>query len=234
MGVLQRAVRSGSKPPSFFHDRVQHLFVERLKVDELREIISACSGIRSLVLYSAGPSILADLGVMKLRRLCFYLQEIFTTTELIDLSHSVFTSITHLDLFDPIDDSGSQWPLSDFALLPALTHLSLFMFRKPAVGTELLSKCKKLEVLIRMAGDAFDGDCLPSIDDVRFVSMVLSNDEYEEDWILGTKGGMDFWARADAFVAKRRRGEIKPGLYSSQHLHAAILTHWLPRFALLD
>ncbi|KAJ7081435.1 hypothetical protein C8R44DRAFT_823599 [Mycena epipterygia] len=208
--ALQRAVRSDSKPASFFHDRVHHLFVERLEVDELREIISACSGIRSLVLYSAGPSILASLGVLKPRRLCFYLQEIFITTELIDLSHPMFTSITHLDLFDPMHGSDFQWPLSDFALLPVLTHLSLFMFRSPTMGTELLSKCKKLQVLIDMEGGAFDGDDHPSIDDVRFVSMVLSNDDYEDDWILGTKGGMDFWARADAFVAKKRRGEIKP------------------------
>ncbi|KAJ7081426.1 hypothetical protein C8R44DRAFT_992302 [Mycena epipterygia] len=209
LDVLQRAVRSDSKPASFFHDRVRHLFVERLEVDELREIISACSGIQSLILmFSTGPSILADLGAMRLRRLSFYLKEI-STTKCIDLSHSMFTSVTHLDLFDPMN-YNFQWPLSNFALLPALTHLSLFMFSSPTVGTELLSKCKKLEILIHMAGEVFDGDDLPSIDDVRFVSMVLSDDEYEEDWILGTKGGMDFWARADAFVAKRRRGEIKP------------------------
>ncbi|KAJ7081421.1 hypothetical protein C8R44DRAFT_895051 [Mycena epipterygia] len=210
LDVLQRAVRSDSKPASFFHDRVHHLFVERLEVDEVREILSACTGIWSLVLMlSTGPSILADLGVMSLQRLSFHLRGIFTT-EFIDLSHSMFTSITHLDLFDLLDDSDSQGPRSNLALLPALTHLSLFKFRNPTVRTELLSKCKKLEVLIRMTGGAFDADDLPSVDDVRFVSMVLSDDDYEEDWIVGTKGGMDFWARADAFVAKKRRGEIKP------------------------
>ncbi|KAJ7131416.1 hypothetical protein C8R44DRAFT_850141 [Mycena epipterygia] len=85
------------------------------------------------------------------------------------------------------------------------------------VGTELLLTCKKLQVLIRMDSTGYS-DNLPSIEDVHFVSMVLKDDEYEDDWIIGTKGGMDFWARADAFVAKKRRGEIKPGSCSAQHL----------------
>ncbi|KAJ7182925.1 hypothetical protein C8R43DRAFT_1116537 [Mycena crocata] len=49
-----------------------------------------------------------------------------------------------------------------------------------------------------------------SIDDVPVVGIVLEDDDYEADWVAGTKGGSDFWARADAFVGKRRRGEIEP------------------------
>ncbi|KAJ7131398.1 isoprenoid synthase domain-containing protein [Mycena epipterygia] len=215
LNALQHAVRSDSKPASFFHDRVRNLFVQpsKLKEDELREILSACSGVRflALMLPSAGPSILPSLGAMKPRRLCFYLTDFFTSVDSTALSHSMFTSVTHLDIFDHMGDSAfQQWSWSDFGLLPALTHLSLFKFPSSAVGTELLSKCKTLEVLIRMdsTGNPYDNPL--SIEDVRFVCMVMEDDAYVGDWIIGTKGGMDFWARADAFVAKRRRGEIKP------------------------
>ncbi|KAJ7131422.1 hypothetical protein C8R44DRAFT_978276 [Mycena epipterygia] len=211
--ALQRAVQSGLKPTSFFHDRVRHLFVQRIMLSDLGEILSACSGIWSLVLMnsdSVGPSLLPRLGTTKPRRLCLFLQKIFGTEELIDLSHSIFTSVTHLDLFDMIDTTNVQWPWSNLALLPALTHLSSLELDDPILGTELLLKCKKLQVLICMRSYGHAHDSLPSINDVRFVCMVVSDDDYEGDWIIGTKGGMDFWARADAFVTKRRHGEIKP------------------------
>ncbi|KAJ7131442.1 hypothetical protein C8R44DRAFT_871934 [Mycena epipterygia] len=132
------------------------------------------------------------------------------TAESVDLSHTIFTSVTHLDLFDVIDTTNLQWPWLNLALIPSLTHLSLLCLKNSIVGTELLLKCKKLQVLIRMNNTRYYTDNPPSIEDVRFVRMVLKDDEYAEDWILGTKGGMDFWARADAFVTKRRRREIKP------------------------
>ncbi|KAJ7131440.1 hypothetical protein C8R44DRAFT_57621 [Mycena epipterygia] len=215
LDALQRSVQSGLKPPSFFHDRVRHLFVQRivLNVADLGEILSACSGLRSLVLMdseSAEPSLLPRLAATKPRRLCLFLKQIFGAEELIDLSHSMFTSVTHLDLFDIIHNTNLQSPWLNLAILPALTHLSSLELQDPFMGTELLSNCKKLEVLICMRCDGHAYSNPPSIDDVRFVCMVVSDDDYEGDWIIGTKGGMDVWARADVFVAKRRRGEIRP------------------------
>ncbi|KAJ7131408.1 hypothetical protein C8R44DRAFT_774792 [Mycena epipterygia] len=211
LGALKRAVQSGLKPASFFQDTVRHLFVEHnvLDEDDLREILSTCSGVRSLLVMpfdSSRPALLPSLAAIKPRRLCVVLETIFGTAELIDLSHPMFTSVTHLDLFG-IDLQGPWLTLS---LLPALTHLSFLDLYNYNVGTELLSKCEKLEVLIRMASNGYASDRSLSIDDVRFVCMVLGYYEYVEDWIIGTQGGMDFWARADAFVAKKRRGEIEP------------------------
>jgi hypothetical protein len=40
--------------------------------------------------------------------------------------------------------------------------------------------------------------------------MTLSSEDHAGDWEIGVLGGMDFWARVDAFAAKRRRGEIEP------------------------
>ncbi|KAJ7669851.1 hypothetical protein DFH06DRAFT_1320898 [Mycena polygramma] len=35
-------------------------------------------------------------------------------------------------------------------------------------------------------------------------------EEYEKDWQMGAHTGADYWARAEAFVALRRSGEIDP------------------------
>jgi len=37
------------------------------------------------------------------------------------------------------------------------------------------------------------------------------------DWEVGAKGGVDFWAAADAFVAQKRRGETAQSLYWMNH-----------------
>jgi hypothetical protein len=43
-------------------------------------------------------------------------------------------------------------------------------------------------------------------EDARFV--VASRGPFQKDWLLGAESGMDFWARAEAFVAQKRVGEI--------------------------
>ncbi|KAJ7025834.1 hypothetical protein C8F04DRAFT_1238935 [Mycena alexandri] len=42
--------------------------------------------------------------------------------------------------------------------------------------------------------------------DPRFV--VMQCEEFEKDWQMGAHTGEDYWARADAFVAKRRSGDV--------------------------
>ncbi|KAJ7488973.1 hypothetical protein FB451DRAFT_681221 [Mycena latifolia] len=213
--VVQQAIRSNSKPAGFFHDRVRNLFIETTFIgeDELQEILSVCSGIRSLVLYAfSGPSTLRSLGAIKPQRLSLFLTGLFQDLRSVDPSHPVFTFVTHFDLFDSLvntPDFQSVW--ANLILFPALTHLSLLRFGGSTIGRDLLAANMKLEVLVHMQGSGeYPHDALPSIDDPRFVAMVLSDDEYESDWLAGTKGGLDFWARAELFIAKKRRGEIQP------------------------
>ncbi|KAJ6476770.1 hypothetical protein C8R47DRAFT_1290093 [Mycena vitilis] len=42
--------------------------------------------------------------------------------------------------------------------------------------------------------------------DVRLVTM--SSDKSLEDWVMGAYAGVDYWSRAEEFIAKRRSGEI--------------------------
>ncbi|KAJ6598088.1 hypothetical protein DFH09DRAFT_1356446 [Mycena vulgaris] len=203
--VLQQAIRSNAKPADFFQ-RVRHLYVEKLVPEtELQEMISACIGIRSLVLLHGGPSILPGLAVIKSRPLSVSLECLFPDQQSLDPStiHPIFTCLTHLDLFDDLPQT--PW----INLLPALTHFALLRC-KPSEWTELLSSNAKLAVLICMQITEFLPKNRISNDDVRFVYMSVLDADYGPDWLTGVKSGMDFWARADLFVAKKRRGEIKP------------------------
>ncbi|KAJ6598106.1 hypothetical protein DFH09DRAFT_971686 [Mycena vulgaris] len=211
--ALQQAIHSNVKQADFFHDRVRHLFVDE-EEDEvgLRELLSVCSGTRSVVLLRPykEQSILPSLTLMKPRRLSAHSASLFGPLQPLDPipMHPMLTYVTHLDLFDDTSDLPHiRW--SNLALFPALTHLAL-LHCNSSLGTELLSTNAKLAVLISMLSSGFLPENRISNDDVRFVRMSVLDEDYGLDWLTGVKGGVDFWARADLFVAKKRRGEIKP------------------------
>ncbi|KAJ7904827.1 hypothetical protein B0H13DRAFT_1881616 [Mycena leptocephala] len=106
----------------------------------------------------------------------------------------MFTLVTVLDYIPDGTGSTILWP-SFLALLPALTHVRMRAKR-------ILASCKRLETLVL---NPTGQENLPFIDDHRFVYVVTEN--YREDWVTGTQGGTDFWAIADAVVAKN--GEAK-------------------------
>ncbi|KAJ7771110.1 hypothetical protein DFH07DRAFT_768492 [Mycena maculata] len=225
--VLRNAVQSKSKPPSFFRDRVRNLFLQDdilvaepgLDEEGLKAILSTCGGIQCLALPRdlVTPSILPYLEAMKLRRLTVNLRSLFSGVPS-DLAHPTFTYVSHLDIFDSIRRLHvlPHFSWSTLTLLPGLTHLVLSDLGPDTlsitVATEVLACCKRLEVLVGVAIHDFR-DRL-SINDPRFVHMSLSDDDYARDWVAATRGELDLWARAELFIAKKRRGEIKPGPYS--------------------
>ncbi|KAJ7252458.1 hypothetical protein C8J57DRAFT_1237826 [Mycena rebaudengoi] len=111
---------------------------------------------------------------------------------------------------------------------PALTHLSL---KTPEEGGALLAwilaHCPKLRVLIGIFwthwNSAYYGPAdfaslllarenwYQSPGDPRLVLMgITDTDAGIADWQAGARGESDMWARAERFIAKRRRGEIQP------------------------
>ncbi|KAJ7019240.1 hypothetical protein C8F04DRAFT_1404407 [Mycena alexandri] len=203
---LHRVIQSQTKPRDFFADRVQHLFVEDIAAEELEAVLSVCTGIRFLIIFgfteSSSAPTLALLQSLRPHRLHIPLQLVMDARSSAT-PHPIFTSLTHLDIFhNPYDG------IDHLASLPALTHLALL--RSSSQATQILARCSALELLVDMHADEPNPDYLRSNDDVRFVSIVLSDDEYVTDWVTGTRGGLDFWARGNMFVAKKCRGEIKP------------------------
>jgi hypothetical protein len=123
-----------------------------------------------------------------------------------DPTHPIFSFLTHLEVIGFLTDTEFQALSSKLALLPALTHVALVGITNTTVPAAMLSTNMKLKVLVCLE---WIGSCELSFEDVRLVCLPVP-EEYEHDWITGVNGGLDFWTRAELFVGKKRRGEIKP------------------------
>ncbi|KAK7023253.1 hypothetical protein R3P38DRAFT_2958536 [Favolaschia claudopus] len=207
IGELVKAIESETKPAFFFRDRVRYLFIQNLPDGEIETILSACGAVESLVLFQSFGTIPSLQLTTSLRRLSIYLWDLLEHPKQL-VPHSLFTSVTHLDLFDQVH-SRSNHIVEQLAMMPMLTHLALWNESTPPdVLAEVLERCIGLETVIDMHGSMSSRSTRD--DEMRIVSMTVEDTQYLEDWITGTQGGPDFWARADAFIAKKRRGEIKP------------------------
>lgn len=177
-------------------------------------VFTACSDVRNLAAYMTRPLVLLPhLSAMRFERLEIDIRQLFDPAP-VDFSLPAFSGLTHLAL--PHDDLtfGDLYHFkAGLASLPHLTHLHVFNAPRPFL-CEVLSNCRRLQILIYL----YDSEPRPledisrdlSIDDVRFVLTMSEVDYFPADWKAGTQGGQDYWARADIFVAKRRRGEVQP------------------------
>lgn len=226
--ALLRAIRSKSKPVSFFHHHVKHLFIQdNSGADEeaLLDALSACQGIQSLVLHfrKIPPSISPSLAAVRPQKLTVHLKSL---SDCIDLCRPMFTLVTHLTVSDGSNfDSAVKGWAPFLAQLPSLTHLA-FHHNTQKVLEELLASCKKLEVMVFLhhipdAQPIYVS--LKRVEDPRFVFMPLPAADRVDDWVRGTRGGTDFWAQADAFIAKKWRGEIEPSGFSPRFCHLIIV-----------
>ncbi|KAK7016846.1 hypothetical protein R3P38DRAFT_2635516 [Favolaschia claudopus] len=218
---LLMAIKSKSRPHSFFCDRVKHLFAENITDLQLQTLLSVCKNINILavltiraVLPSPETQPMFQLQDLRPRRLSIEIEDLILSLPKDAHFHPILTSVTHLDLYDTKHRDDF---VDHLALLHPLTHLSLW--NGSASGAEMsaaLSRCRRLESLVDMHGGTpneahptfpDDASCTA---DMRFVSIVLDADAYLRDWVVGTQGGLDFWARADEFIVKRRHGDIEP------------------------
>ncbi|KAJ7621362.1 hypothetical protein FB45DRAFT_1093097 [Roridomyces roridus] len=147
-------------------------------------------------------------------------------SRILRLDHPMFAHLTHLSVFDTESTlmvlQLHGFSRADFGLLPELTHLSLcesmpmvnFLPTSHHPINLMLTSCEKLEVLVILLSHVDGSSPLHmlyiDVADPRLVLMPTTNQEYEVDWECGARGGRDFWERAEMFVAKKRRGEIKP------------------------
>ncbi|KAJ7444653.1 hypothetical protein B0H11DRAFT_1880658 [Mycena galericulata] len=196
------------KPPQFLDKNVQHLLLDSVTDDAVEEILSACTRVRSLVLLPSSPSVLSAVLRLRPQKLAIDLDSLFGGTDLVDFSLPLFTTITHLDMFDVLSEFIGPWP--NLALLPALTHLAILARTPFDVKIQVLRNCPRVEVLVSMHTRPESVEELTFAEDARFVSMILPTSDYKTDWDSGANGGIDFWARADKFVSMKRRGQIKP------------------------
>ncbi|KAJ7435871.1 hypothetical protein FB451DRAFT_1308380 [Mycena latifolia] len=213
--AILRAVKL--KPASFFHNAVRHLFLDTSATwtfDEARDVLKLCTGLVGFTSWGGytDPTLLLILRdrELPLRRLSTDLYCLFGEYESIDLTHSLFASITHLEIFDPIYEDTRI--IGHLPALPALTHLRLSENVPWKHIETLLADCPQLELLIslfpRMKGPwAVQRARMSPIQDARFVITVYRN--FAETW-EAYRTQPSSWALAEDFVLARRSGSIHP------------------------
>ncbi|KAJ7628258.1 hypothetical protein DFH06DRAFT_1338703 [Mycena polygramma] len=139
-----------------------------------------------------------------------------------NLQQSLFFSVTHLELYQQAGEQSEQsvWhEWSRIASLPSLTHLCLSRKFHIHVLPRAVAECSRLSVAIAALWDEADdaevnvvelARCL-TVSDPRVVVMVIY--DYKAEWETGARGGADFWARAEEFTIRKRRGEIEGSCY---------------------
>ncbi|KAJ7182943.1 hypothetical protein C8R43DRAFT_1145501 [Mycena crocata] len=151
--ALRKEISSHLKPSSFFRECVRNLYpgpqLADLNRDISSEIVLTCSGIQSLVIMVlVDSSSLIALEALIPRRLALHITCIFEHKDS-GLVHSLFASVTHLDLLDTLrtlNDREFLW--SKLAVLPCLTHLSVFKLDDVTVAITVLPQCRKLQLLV--------------------------------------------------------------------------------------
>ncbi|KAJ7923997.1 hypothetical protein B0H13DRAFT_1978971 [Mycena leptocephala] len=201
-----------SKPPEFWH-AVRHLGLEDgCSLEEGRQLLSLCKNVINFSsdYFFTYPSLLPILAQMHIEKLSLTLHELFGAKP-IDLTHTLFQSLTHIDMFGL---QGVAEALVDLPTLRALTHLCLHCEIPRDTVTAVLADCPRLQLLLvqwAAGDDLYEAECVPHVYDIRFV--IGMYDDYWTDWEAGARGGIDMWAVGDDFVRSKRRGEIEATCY---------------------
>lgn len=203
-----------SKGTSFLTTAVRNFFLPVMPLKDGQTALSACRGINELWVDDANAEIEALAPLiwdLPLKRLYCSLEHIFGSQRKIDFTHRLFSQITHLEVFDyPSVVDPDIW--CNLALIPRLTHLSFDhkVFRD--VWPTLLRECPSLRVLVAFASRyprtillGFP-DEQELMNDFRFV--VMYRRDPVNSWAIGAQTGMDYWSKAEEFIAKRRSGEV--------------------------
>ncbi|KAJ7453335.1 hypothetical protein B0H11DRAFT_2071829 [Mycena galericulata] len=218
--------RLARKPDHIWRDGPRHLFMAIESVpDDVEAALAKCTGLQDLILYCdpAEPRrYLPHLEAMKLRHLGVNMEYLFGCHAAVDLRGAAFASLTHLFLLDDfhgpaegVATEAERWA-AQIVLLTCLTHLAFVGDVPREILGTVLERCKTLQVVVslrpplrRMTVQSLHSKL--RLEDERFVIMLFST--FAEDWQEGARGGADFWARADEFVAAKRRREIDAAKY---------------------
>ncbi|KAJ7238059.1 hypothetical protein B0H12DRAFT_100962 [Mycena haematopus] len=216
--ALEQAMRT--KSAGFFRRSVRHVYLGSHESNNTQALLRLCPDIVSLAYISprGEPELLELLKDFRgIHRWSGCLEDLFDhpSTSTIDLSLSVFRNVTHMDMFDDVDmNTASTARLcAGLCALPALTHVCINRRVEAGILRNLLQGCPYLQVLVDMwasrisAVEMVTAHRKAGVEDIRYVAAVCG--DYWSDWDVGARVGTDFWAAADDFVARKRRGEIE-------------------------
>ncbi|KAK7058056.1 hypothetical protein R3P38DRAFT_2844164 [Favolaschia claudopus] len=198
------------KPATFKQESLRHVWVDdRVSTPAMIALLSECPRLQSFCFDGPRlpPELLPLLDTMQIQNLSIR----FDSHAM--FPRSMFLSVTHLELVGMTDG----W--ANLALLPVLTHLSLSEIYSGRPPT--LDHCIHLQAVVINFHDwavarCFEERLLLQPDPRMVVRMVREVFNFEE-WEKWAWGEDNYWSRADAFLARKRRGEIKGSCYLLEH-----------------
>ncbi|KAJ7766723.1 hypothetical protein B0H16DRAFT_371588 [Mycena metata] len=200
------------RPPIFFSDNVRHFYFSQRCLwtcQKVSALVRLCPYLVSLFFEGTWPesALLPVLdGILHLRSWRGSLRNLFGGAA-IDLSLPFFRTITHLDV--TLHGISTDTVLS-LHKMPALSHLCLHNTVAVDLLSGLLEQCPRLRILLILCHPAYAEFADPvnsEITDMRCVVVVRGFRIHDwHGWLA--EDGHDFWAGAEAFVARKRRGEI--------------------------
>ncbi|KAJ6527853.1 hypothetical protein DFH09DRAFT_1327963 [Mycena vulgaris] len=170
-----------------------------------KEIFSACTHVENLWLSSVGMDVVLLLAHLPLKRLSADPRRFSVSFP----PGTRFSQLTHLEITGA---SGSPQPhdiglSARLLLLPHPSHLAFHESGFVPIYLALLECCRSLSVLVSFTLPARCAHVAALAQDTRFV--LVSRRYYSlKAWQTGVHAGRDYWSRAEAFIAKRRSGEI--------------------------
>ncbi|KAJ6535598.1 hypothetical protein B0H19DRAFT_1183802 [Mycena capillaripes] len=211
--ILLRVI--AQKPANFLGGSVRHLCIDYAYSASpsrgLTGILTACTGVTNLFAHFVASSHVPALDSLRcVRRLAIDLKALLQPTP-IDLTTSLFRTVTHLELLDLADIEEGHRIGARLALVPYLTHIAIDSTLHHIVSHVELCEDTRLQCIVFLGSHrAVMNNRSPLVDDPRFVFFCQSVD-YRWGWLRGVDDAEDYWARADAFIAERRRREVDRG-----------------------
>ncbi|KAJ7061743.1 hypothetical protein C8F01DRAFT_1252521 [Mycena amicta] len=196
---------SSAKPASFLASAVRHVI---FKIDEDFEAhtsaLRLCTGITHFAVSGANDTndgLLAILSLMRIERFAGSIVNLFDQPpeRPIDGRHPAFRLLTHLEFFD--HDDLEMFIVS----LPSLTHLATESVLSGEQVRRLFKGCSNLRVMVLLV--LLGG--VPPVDDPRIVMCHYT--EWSE--AAAPAPQRTFWDVAEAFLEKKRRGEVQGAQY---------------------
>ncbi|KAJ7624418.1 hypothetical protein FB45DRAFT_82821 [Roridomyces roridus] len=205
-----RVNRILSTHPTILKNSTRHLCLNQTPH---RDLLHAASSVEDLWLVpdSFHSSLPELLGALTLKRLHCTPATLFSdqwqNASRNHFTHSLFSNVTHLQILLIRSIDAAVETRIGLASLPNLTHFAFTDDIFLPEGTTVLGTCQGLRVLVfKLTFTRFPPLPTELGVDSRFVQMVCAKGI--KDWHMGALTGMDFWVRAEEFIAKRRSGEV--------------------------
>ncbi|KAJ7673875.1 hypothetical protein DFH06DRAFT_1292679 [Mycena polygramma] len=211
-----------NKSAEFLRRSVRHVFFEKgwrcTEWETPKDLLLKSSGTIDLYVHGDFDFEVIDiLDHMRLQKLSFLVDNVLWKPSI--LQRPLFLYVTHLELFKPslpvAPPLWQEW--CHLGSLPALTHLSLSEPFHTHVLPGVIMNCPLLSVAVipfwsqHQCTEATRIAENLTVNDPRVVVMVVAS--YLEDWEIGARGGDDLWIRAEQFISRKRRGEIKDNCF---------------------